>query len=89
MLGWVAVATVGGAIGGAIYDEHAPAKTAVCGALAGCGTVLAIPYYTEMRASLSDTFLSAEFVIPMVIGSLPGIALYKLWATRSHPVAQG
>lgn len=87
---WLAIATVGGAVGGAIYGEYAPVKTAICGAIAGGGIVFAIPFYTELRAQLSDTFIVAEFLIPMLIGALPGFALYKLWAKPpSSPAVQG
>ena len=76
--GWLLFACVGTGIAGAIAGERRPLLLAGIGAFTGPLMLVSIVFYIEMRASLSDTFLSVEFLIPGVLACLPGIGLWKL-----------
>lgn len=69
---WLGVCALGGAASGALWDERRPLLGAAAGLVGGGCVLAATVAYILFRAELSDTFLTVEFVIPMLIGALPG-----------------
>jgi hypothetical protein len=52
--------------------------------LAGFGVIVAMVVYVPIRAMMSDTFITLEFVIPGVLGFLPAWGVYWFF-TRNDP----
>jgi hypothetical protein len=79
--GWVAIATIGAGISGAIATPLT-ARGALCGAMAGAGALGGMWLYAEVRSALtgSNTFMKLELVIAGLLGGLPGLLLYNVWA---------
>jgi hypothetical protein len=86
---WVAIAAVGSAIGGALWEAHQPVLGAACGALFGALALLLVPVYVDLRSGLSSTYWNFEFVIPLGVGVLPSAALYKWLRRPDHSVPIG
>lgn len=80
-LGWLAIATIGAAIGGVIATPRA-VRGAICGALMGAGALYGVSYYVTARGWLIDfnTFSNLELVLGAGLGAIPGFALYCGWA---------
>ncbi|MBI2194095.1 MAG: hypothetical protein HYU36_19135 [Planctomycetes bacterium] len=79
--GWLAIATVGAGIAGAIATPRW-ARGALAGALAGAGVLLGMSLYVALRAALTgnNTFLKIELGIGAVLGAAPGMLLFTHWA---------
>jgi hypothetical protein len=79
--GWVAVATAGAAIAGAIATPRT-GRGALAGALTGAGLMLGIWLYVAIRGALTGhyTFLKVEIAIGALLGGTPGALLYARWA---------
>jgi hypothetical protein len=79
--GWLAIATTGAGIAGAIATPRT-LRGVAAGALVGAGALLGVVAYVEIRAGLTGhyTFLSLEIAIGALLGGLPGALLYMKWA---------
>lgn len=75
-VGRLAIAMVGGAIGGAIATPRTLVGLAA-GAAMGAGTLLGMEVYVLVRGTLTghDTYLQVE----LVIGAAPGGLVYYKW----------
>jgi hypothetical protein len=74
---WAAIGGASGGIGMAI--SYSPRSAAFAGGVvAGVCIPFALVLYVFVRSKLSDTFWSLEFIIPGVLGAIPGIGVYKL-----------
>ena len=74
---WITISSVSCGIGMSISAE--PRAAALVGGLIGGACIpIAVYYYVEWRVALTPTFWSIEFVIPGLIGSLPGFGAYAL-----------
>jgi len=76
----VAVALVITTIGGAIYHPIPRfwMRGAFAGLLIGTISLATTFYYVKWRVGVSHWIVSAEFIIPLGIGALPGISVYYL-----------
>lgn len=72
-----AVAVVGGAIGGGVYDEARVWPGALGAAVFGACAIVGMPLYVAVRSLLTTWFVSFEFVFPTLLAGLPGLAVYK------------
>jgi len=76
--GWCLVTAFGGLLAGAIGIEQRPLLGAVSGFVGCLGTVPAILFYVDWRSSLSDTFMTIEFVVPMLVAMVPGFVVFAI-----------
>ena len=76
----LAVATVGGAIGGALLGDKHLIAGLIGGLLAGPGGFLALHFYLMDRESVR----TSETLLIQLAGSLPGIAVFHI-LKRFHP----
>jgi hypothetical protein len=81
LFGWVAIAAVGAAVGGAIATPKT-VRGLVAGAAMGIGVLLGVYAYVAVRGAVSGhhTFLKLEVVVGALIGAAPGMWLYAKWA---------
>ena len=73
--GWMLVSMAGGGVGAALMDEDHPIIGGVAGVVGGGTALVATVAYVMLRAELSDTFFSLEFVVPLLVGALPALAI--------------
>src|SRR5438132_8049830 len=80
-LGWLAIATLGAGIAGAIATPLW-SRGALAGALMGAGVLLGIWLYVTIRAGLTGhhTFLRIELAVGALLGATPGMLLFYKWA---------
>lgn len=81
---WLAICGGAGAVGTAIAQPPRIASF-VAGAIGGACIPLAMIAYVELRIQLSDTFFTLEFIIPGLVGAVPGIIAFKVLAPFFTP----
>ena len=81
--GWVAIATIGAMIAGAIATPLM-LRGAISGAIAGAGMMIGLWLYVVARSALTgnSTLFKLELVIGGMLGAAPGMLLYGAWARR-------
>ena len=84
--GWLAIATIGGSIGGAVATPRT-SRGSLSGSLAGMGMMISIMLYVVIRSRLTESreFHILEIVFVSLLGALPGWLLYKNWAAVLRP----
>ncbi|MEL6195876.1 MAG: hypothetical protein AAFP04_10340 [Myxococcota bacterium] len=74
--GWLAVAGLGGLIGGALLAEGLEMWGGIGGLMSGLLMPFAVSQYVDFRIGLSSTFFSIELLIPGLVAAAPGFATY-------------
>ena len=79
--GWLAIATLGAGIAGAIATPHW-SRGLVSGLMAGAGIFAGIWLYVAARTSMTEgpEISRYELVVGAMIGWAPGLILYYTWA---------
>ena len=74
---WVAIAALLGAVGAGVGAEKGTWLAAGLGAVGGALGVVGTGLYVDLRSSISHTFWTAEFAIPVFIIAFPLAAIHK------------
>lgn len=75
---WTVIAALSGGIGIALLVERLRGLAFMAGFIGGAGALIGMVIYVPLRAQLSESFFTIEFVIPCVLGGLPGFILYGI-----------
>jgi hypothetical protein len=83
-LAWLAISTVAGALGVVVLTGKRQVVSALLGALFGCGSLFAIPFYLDLRSRLGPTFFTFELVLPFGLVGLPLFAAWQALEDRAQ-----
>jgi hypothetical protein len=74
---WLLLSAVAGAVGVALGTGRRRALSAALGAIFGAGSLLAIPFYLDLRSQVGSTFFFLELILPFGLVGLPLLGVWQ------------